>query len=246
MIWWSKQQLTSKDAKSRQRAVEKSLAEGGPRACEALANMIGDEDVEVRRTAAAALGELREESAAGPLGNALWDTDETVRALAAKALRQIGGARAITSLIPALLDPATKVRWQATRALDELNWQPTDATQRANYFVAQGKLELAAAVGVEAIDALALMLRTGGYQERHGAVMALGQIPDARVQKALSAALSDREGQVRCAAVEALRKFGDHGSANALIVLLSDAHKNVRAATAEALGQLANALASEP
>ena len=245
MIWWTKQQLRSKDAKSRQRAVEKLLASGGRDAVETIASVLSDEDVEVRRTAAA-LGEFREEFATGPLGEALRDPDETVRTAAAKSLGQSGGIPAVTLLITALQDPATKVRWQAARSLDELSWQPADGFQKATYLVAQSKLEMAALIGAEAIDPLALVLRTGAYQERHAAVLALSQIPDARVQKALIAALSDREDQVRCAAVEALRKLGDHSAATALISVLGDSHKHVRAAAAEALGQLNNPQALEP
>ena len=138
------------------------------------------------------------------------------------------------------------VRWAAARALDELRWQPVGNAQQAIYTVAQGKIELAVQFGAEAIDAIALVLRHGAYQERRSAVLALSQIPDARVQKSLIAALSDKEDQVRCAAVEALRKLGDPSSAPPLMATLRDFAKNVRAAGSEALGQLNHTPAIEP
>ena len=245
MIWWSKQQLKSKDAKVRQRAVESILSAGGTRACDALVGALRDRDAVVRRTAAVALSELRDERAVPALTHALRDADETVRTAAAKSLSRLRTPQAETSLVAALQDPVSAVRWQAARILDEWSWQPSAGAERAVFYVAQGKLELAANEGAEAIDALALVLRTGAYQERQAAVLALGRIPDARVQKALIAALRDREDQVRCAAVEALGRLDDRSTAGSLIAVLGDAHKNVRAAAAEVLGQLNNPVATE-
>lgn len=246
MIWWSKQQLKSKDAKVRQRAVEKLLAEGGARACEVLASVLSEGDVEVRRMAAATLGELREEAAVKPLINALRDADHKVRAAAAKSLGRIRTPESEAALVTMLGDQVSSVRWQAGKALDEWNWQPASPAQRAVFFVALGKMELAANLGADAVDAISLVLRSGAYQERQAAVVALGRIPDSRVQKALVTALNDREDQVRCAAVEALGHQGDRNVAPALIALLKDPQKNVRAAVAEKLGTLNNSKAIEP
>ncbi|MSU57834.1 MAG: HEAT repeat domain-containing protein [Pedosphaera sp.] len=246
MIWWSKQQLKSKDLKSRQRVIEKLVAEGGAKACDALMEVLKDADPLIRCDMAAALGQLADQRATGPLTVALRDANESVRVAAAKSLGRIGNPRAETSLVAALQDPAAEVRWAAARALEELAWQPADATQRAIHFVAQGKFELAVASGADAIEPIAFVLRNGAYQERHTAVLALGQIADARVQKPLIAALSDKEDQVRCAAVEALRKLGDNSAATPLIAALADTAKNVRAAAAEALGEFKAQQALEP
>lgn len=246
MIWWSKQQLKSKDAKVRQRAIESILAEGGAKAGKVFVEALKDGDPAVRRAVVTALGELRDDSAAPPLAGALRDPDDKVRAAAAKALGRLRGAETETALVAALQDPVSAVRWQAARVLEEWNWPPKPGVERAAFYVALGKLELAANEGPEAIDPLSLVLRTGAYQERHAAVLALGRIPDARVQKALLAALSDREDQVRCAAVEALGRLGDRRTAVPLVSILTDKQKNVRAAAAEVLGHLGNPAAVEP
>lgn len=246
MIWWSKQQLKSKDRKVRERAVEKIVAEGGASALEALTESLHAEDPHVRQVVAAGLGDLRDERAAVPLAEALRDADESVRAAAAKALGRAGGHQAILSLCAAMQDGAATVRWQAARALEDLNWEPANNFEQALVAVALGKLEMAAGYGPEAIEPIAHVLRNGAYQERHSAVLALSLIPDARVQKSLIAALSDREEQVRCAAVEALRKLGGSESSASLIAVLRDTNKHVRAAAAEALSQMNNPEALEP
>lgn len=245
MIWWSKQQLKSKDAKVRQRAVESILAKGGAQACAALVWALSDRTATVRHTAAVALSELRDERAVPALTKALRDADETVRTAVAKALGRLRTPAVEISLVAALQDPASAVRWHAARILESWNWSPTAGTERAVFFVALGKMELAANEGSEAIDALALVLRAGAYQERQAAVLALGHIPDARVQQILITALSDREDQVRCAAVEALGRLGDRATAVPLLAVLRDPQKNVRAATAEVLGHLNNPAAIE-
>lgn len=240
MIWWSKQQLKSKDPKVRQRAVEAIVAEGSAKALPALADAYKDGEVDVRLAVLAGLGELRDERAATTLCAALLDSVEAVRTAAAKALGRTGGTRALNALVAALRDPATAVRWQSARSLEALNFNPASDAERAALAVASGKMELAVSYGVEAIEPIASVLRHGAYQERHSAVLALSQIPDARVQKYLIASLSDREDQVRCAAVEALRKLGGSEAATALIAVLRDSHKHVRSAAAEALGQTNN------
>jgi len=246
MIWWSKQQLKSKDPKSRQIAIEKLVADGGVKACDTLADLLKDSDPRVRKDMAAALGQLADERAAGPLTNALRDEDESVRAAAAKALGRIRSSQAASALVSALQDPASGVRWSAARSLEELRWRPANDNQRAMHLVAQGKFEIAAALGDDAIEPISSVLRSGAYQERHSAVQALSQIADARVQKALIAALGDKEDQVRCAAIEGLRKSGDNAAALPIITALHDPFKNVRAAAAEALGHLHSPQALEP
>ena len=110
MIWWSKQQLKSKDAKVRQRAVEKIVAEGSAKALPALTEAFKEGDVDVRLAIVAGLGELRDEGATTTLCTALRDSVEPVRAAAAKALARIGGTKTISALVAALKDPATSVR----------------------------------------------------------------------------------------------------------------------------------------
>ena len=246
MIWWSKQQLKSGDRTVRQRAIDKIVADGGAKACDSLAEVLKDNNPDVRKDMAMALGRLADERAAAPLSAALRDPDESVRAAAAKALGRVRSPQVAISLVAALQDTATIVRWSAARSLDEIRWHPANDSQRAMYMVAQGKFEMAASLGAEAIDPIFLALRNGAYQERHSAVLALSQIPDARVQKALVAALNDKEDQVRSAAVEGLRKLGDPTTAPSVIAMLQDPFKNVRATAAEALGQLKNPQALQP
>ena len=88
--------LSSDDADIRRRACEllMEIEDGGRRHESAIAGLLGDESVDVRRAAAAALGRLGSPQSAPALVDALGDTDWQVRFHAATALE------AITARVP--------------------------------------------------------------------------------------------------------------------------------------------------
>ena len=61
MLWLTQRQLKSKNVASRRKAVERLCDAPNPHALGALCGALGDEDAEVCRLAATALGKLEDE-----------------------------------------------------------------------------------------------------------------------------------------------------------------------------------------
>jgi HEAT repeat protein len=237
MLWWTLQQLKSKDAGTRLNAIEKVAEDLSGKSGMALIPLLGDPEETVRKAAARALGDTRDEQYLLPLLKALQDPNEHSREGAAAALARLGLRDAVPHLVPLLRDTHYPVRWQAARALESLGWTPPDNAAAALYAVARGKIEEAASYGVDAVEPLGLILQSGAYHQRREAVAGLSQIPDARVVRALLIALKDPDDQVRSAAAEALCTIADPACIEALGRSLRDAHKHVRAIAANGLGQ---------
>jgi len=75
---------------------------------------------DVRKGAAAGLGDLKDETAVDPLIEALKDEDKYVRKNAAEALGKIGDRRAVGPLIEALKDEDWFVQEKAAAALGKM------------------------------------------------------------------------------------------------------------------------------
>jgi HEAT repeat protein len=246
MLWWTIQQLKSKDAGTRLSAIEKLAEEVSPKVGTALLGVLGDPEETVRKAAAKALGETRDEQFLLPLLRSLRDPDEHMREGAAAALSRLGIPDAIPDLVKLLGDVSYPARWQAARALENLNWTPPDNREAALFAVARGRIEEASMFGAEAVEPLGLVLQSGAYHQRREAVAGLSKIPDARVVRALLIAIKDSDDQVRSATVEALCRIGDPGCVDALIRSLRDAHKHVRTVAAKGLGQFGGPNVVEP
>jgi HEAT repeat protein len=91
--------------------------EMGSFAVEFLIERLKDEDSDVRKNVAWALGEIGDARAVGALIEALRDKDSKVRRSVAEALGKIGDARAVDSLIETLKDDNNFVRESARKAL---------------------------------------------------------------------------------------------------------------------------------
>ncbi|GAH76877.1 unnamed protein product, partial [marine sediment metagenome] len=79
-----------------------------------------DEDKNIRREAASALGKIGDKSAIEPLTKALDDEDKNIRREAASALGKIGDKSAIECLIKALKDEDKNVRREVVSALGKI------------------------------------------------------------------------------------------------------------------------------
>ena len=90
-----------------------------------LTDALQDANAEVRKAAARALGELRDQRAVAPLLKTLADEDAEVRESAAQALGEIRDTTATSALIQAVKDPNPGVRKSAILAL--ANMRSTDA-----------------------------------------------------------------------------------------------------------------------
>jgi len=110
-----------KDLKVRWEAV-KALSRIGEPSVEAFVQALKDESELIRREAAVALGEIKDEKAIEPLITALTTDEESeVRGSAAFALGSIGSEKAIEPLITALTtDEESGVRGSAADALGSI------------------------------------------------------------------------------------------------------------------------------
>jgi HEAT repeat protein len=235
MLWWTYQQLRSKNVKTRQSAVEKLASLGDRAAVDPLLFALNDSEPEIRFIAARALLKLRDERAVEPLIKLLRDSACEVRQAAVEALAKTGDPRATSWLVGALRDPDAGVRSRAAHGLDGLGWQPNDPAERALQAVASGDEMKAAAFGSVAIEPLEATLRTGPSYKRVAAVEALSAIQDARAGKPLLEALKDEDGAVRVAAIAALTRISDPRAWDSVFPMLKDADARVRAAAVEAV-----------
>jgi len=180
----------------------RTLVKIGARAVDALIGALNDDDDgEVRRAAADALGQIGDPRATGPLLAALNDDhDNYVRRAAAGALGQIGDAGAVDALIAALSDQHGFVSAAAADALDRLGWNPDPGPAGAAYWVAKAQWDKC--VQAAAVEPLIIALQD--YDRREAAARVLGQICDTRAVDPLLALLHDRFPDMGRAAARAL------------------------------------------
>jgi HEAT repeat protein len=173
---------------------------------------LADDDPNVRQAAARALGELGDVRAVGPLIAALKDEDSRTHKAAAKALGEIGDP-AIERLIAALEDKDPPTREAAARALGELGdaravdpliaaLENEDSGTRRAAAKALGEIgdpRAAVPLAVALFDKDEVVT----FWSRHGPLIRIGE---AAVEP-LTAALGDKNQDIRAAAAEALRKI---------------------------------------
>ncbi len=150
---------------------------------EGLIKALKDEEIEVRATAAEALGEIGDARAVESLVQYLSDKQLDIGEEAAEALGKIGDVRAVEPLIQALSFEDSSTRAFAAEALGEIG----DA---------------------KAVEPLIQALSFEDSSTRAFAAEALGKIGDARVKKPLEQALSDENPHVQKTASKALEKMG--------------------------------------
>lgn len=209
MLWWTLQQLKSKDAATRKQAVEMLGNGQGKRVVEPLARSLKDPDESVRQAAAEALVRIGR-AAFEPLIEMLNDADWSVRSLTVVILGRIGDPRAREPLVKALTDKNTTVRIYAAQAL----WRIGDT---------------------RAIELLIIALQDSNWSIQRTAAQAFGQIGDARAVEPLIALLKHQEVLVYKAAAEALGKISDVRVMDLLVPLLKDTSAQTRKLVAELL-----------
>ena len=184
------------------------------RGAEPLCTTMQDEDADVRRAAATALGHLCVPFTIEHLQTTLNmpNEDLAVRRAAAASLTGFGGRDSLLGHVWMLAVGDRKQKQAAEIALQE--------------------------AGQEAFEPLVDSLKDGYWSIRRAAAQAMAQIQDIQAVQPLCDALADKDWQVRFAAVEALGDLGFPDAFEPLQGRLEDEEWKVRAAAASALGRL--------
>ena len=191
--------------------------------------------VNVRRAAAAALGELGDVRAVEPLGLALknpdWEGDWNDLSAAADALVRLG-APSVGPLIGILEWHSKVVRVVAAGALASVG---RPAVRPLITLLADSDLEtretasqIVADIGADAIDELIEALKDAHIGRRQRAARILGEIGDPGGVASLVQALRDPIAGVRQAAARSLGEIADPSAADSLVNALTDSDLDVR------------------
>lgn len=171
------------------------------------------EDVDVRKSAAKALGELGDQKAVEALIKALEDEVNSVRLSVISALGLLKDERAIKPLIAILKNRKEHPSWQ---------WEAAKSL---------------AQIGTPALSPLVEALQHSDASVRLKAAASLGWIGDVAAIKALITALDDKDDVVRRNAGDALVKIGT-ASIKSLVAVMSGKQVEARRGAAVALEQL--------
>ncbi|MEE2658782.1 MAG: HEAT repeat domain-containing protein [Candidatus Latescibacterota bacterium] len=169
-----------------------------------LVSQLTDDDPEIRRESATALGDVGDASLIPQLLPLLEDSSNLVRFNTASSLSRLGSEEGMSFLFGSLADEDPILRVNATKSLT--------LVQRMS-----GEVE----------ERLLKTLRSDSPRLRSGAVQILGDAKVARAVPQLIEATSDSDSQVRWNAVIALARIGSGQARSALQALLSDDDETV-------------------
>ena len=202
----------SKDNGIRQRSAEVLGEFKAAQAIKPLCRATEDESTDVRLKALEALGKIRDARAVGTLCAALSDWLSEVQKTAALSLILIG-APAVNALCVELKSTNPSARQLAAEALGKIGDSGAVKPLCAALSDAKSEVRLAARlsltqIGVPAVRALCVELKSTNRNARQLAAEALGTIGDNGAVGALSAALSNVESEVQWAALSSLSQIG--------------------------------------
>jgi HEAT repeat protein len=246
MLWLIQRQLKSKNPASRLKAVEQLCDQPHPRALGVLREALNDEEAEVRRLAATALGKLEVAERIEPLLTAVRDRDGDVQKAAIQALKRTSDERVPAALVPLLRHANAGVRGCAAQVLEFVGWRPGTRDDEMWFLVAKGKCSQAASFGIAALVPLEIVLNAGPNSLCVAAVQALAEIEDPRAVRLLLKALKSNAAEVCAAALDALGKVGGAEASEPILGMLHHKNGHVRLAAVEALGSLGVAAAAAP
>ncbi|MEZ4455457.1 MAG: HEAT repeat domain-containing protein [Gemmatimonadales bacterium] len=173
---------------------------------------LGDEDAEVRATAARSLGDVRDRSSLGGLMKLVDDPSTDVREAAIGALGDIRDPAALPAIQRAIGDRDAEVRQRALHAMSDFELTSLPA----------GVLQA---------------FKDRDADVRSAAARVAGQAHDPVAVPGLRALLADPDPDVRDAAVDGLAEIRDQSAIAALVEAMKSSDPSVRKAAARALGQ---------
>jgi HEAT repeat protein len=233
-------EMTGHPSTSVRTLVAQALSEAGtPDVIEPLTTMLGDEDDQVRRQAAAGLGRIGDPRAAGPLFAAMQQ-NPNMRVQVLDALRRSTGARGLAVLLASANDEATKrdlalmIRGTHDPAGADALATLLDSTDEITRLeAASGLAELGDARGVPVLLAFAQGTDLGRARDALD-MLALVQSP--AVPAALAPLVTDARFLARRAGI--LKALGRSGSQDAGRILVRELQGDDIATAAMALAEL--------
>ena len=214
-----------------------------------LIAQLGDENVNVRLSAAAILTRMNSprqirslRKAVMSIIKALEDENSHVRRDVARSLGKIGDPRAVQPLIEALGDEDESVRRDVARSLGKIGdpraVQPlinalSDPPIRAIASIALGEIG-----DPQAVQPLIKKLEAENPDVRRAAARSLGRIGNPQAVQSLIKALGDKVFDVRMNVLTALGEIGDPQAVQSLIRVLGDEDVLIRFRAVEALGEI--------
>jgi HEAT repeat protein len=221
--------------------VIEALVRHGPATLDLLMAQLTAEDLEVRRSAAVALGRIGDSRATSALVNTLADQSLAIDAVI--ALGQIGDPNAVDGLLKLIGSEDASLRQAVVSALNSV--MPPSMSERIipllhdlDPNVRESAVKIAGYFGYpDAAGALVELSRDEVERVRCAAIEHLPFVEDERVLDVLAQALKDETPSVRAAAARALGNMDDPQAVERLIEALSDEDVWVRYFSARALGR---------
>jgi HEAT repeat protein len=199
-----------------------------PSVVQALAATLRDEDADIRRAAAEAIGLLGGAAAVEQLTTALQDPDRGVRGEAAVALARVGTSAQGRALIPLLADDAAAVRNRVLWAIGTLRVKDAGPPLREMFEANRRKDQ-----GVRVLSSLARiadpaqaelfreLVQDPDPEKRRLAVEGLGRIADASLLPAFKKDYQrERTEELRLAYSFALTRLGDRAFLDSIVLTL--------------------------
>ena len=224
-----------------QHEIIEALVRHGSSTMDLLMAQLTAEDLEVRRSAAVALGRIGDSNATPALVSAL--SDESLAIDAAQALGQIGDPRAVDGLLDLIGSEDASIRQAAVSALNSLASPPNSKRiipllNDPDPNVRESAVKIAGYFGYpEAAGALVDLSRDSNERVRWAAIEHLPYVEDKRAFDVLAHAMKDETPNVRAAAARALGNMDAPGVVQQLIKGLDDEDLWVRYFSARALGR---------